>query len=139
MYTRGVAGSARWSSRFTDEEGHALFFVMPGSGQFWANFTLGGSLLASKRLEPVAWQGELPAGAPLAPPVQQVDTARCGGARGGVLGNKVMRAAAYGTVLAGAFALQISRWSTQPRAARSRVWPTACSWRDTRQPTRWSL
>jgi hypothetical protein len=74
---RGGGGALAWSSRFTDEEGMALFFVAPRSAEFWVNFTLGTTLLASRRVDPVQWQGDLPGAEGLQPPAQPVDTERC--------------------------------------------------------------
>ncbi|GBF93848.1 hypothetical protein Rsub_06847 [Raphidocelis subcapitata] len=74
LWTRG--GGLAWSSRYTDEEGLALFFVVPGSAAYWANFTLGAAQLASARLDPVPWQGDLPGAGAVQPPVQPVDTER---------------------------------------------------------------
>lgn len=72
VWTRGPSGPFKWFSRFTDEEGYALFFLPPGSSEFFANFTLGDVLLASQQLAPAAWQGEQPDKAP----VQTVDADR---------------------------------------------------------------
>jgi len=66
-----------WATRYTDEQGVALFFVTPGFDDYFANFTLGTTLLASRRLDAVLWQGELPGAGALQPPAQLVDTDRC--------------------------------------------------------------
>lgn len=46
------------------------------SDAFWCNFTLGDTLLATRRLDPLEWQGALPSASALQPPVQQIDADR---------------------------------------------------------------
>ncbi|KAI8470865.1 MAG: hypothetical protein J3K34DRAFT_521044 [Monoraphidium minutum] len=78
VWTRSSAtpGGARWFTRYTDEQGLGLFFLPTRSDEFFANFTLGDALLATRRLAPLEWQGYLPAAPSLQPPAQQVDADR---------------------------------------------------------------
>ena len=48
----------------------------PRSEAVWCNFTLGDTLLATRRLEPLEWQGGLPNAAALPPPAQMIDADR---------------------------------------------------------------
>ncbi|KIY92478.1 hypothetical protein MNEG_15485 [Monoraphidium neglectum] len=72
----GSEGGLPWFSRYTDEEGFGLFFLPINSDEFWCNFTLGDTLLASQRLQALDWQGALPSAESLQPPTQPVDADR---------------------------------------------------------------
>lgn len=66
----------KWFSRFSDQEGFALFFLPVGTEEFWCNFTLGESLLASRRVAPLQWRGDQPGASALQPGTQMIDADR---------------------------------------------------------------